>query len=59
MNSSFLKERLIDEIYLDVEPIILSNGIKLFADAEFESKLELIEIKKISKDEVQLHYKVK
>lgn len=59
LNSSFMKEKFIDEIYLDIEPIILGKGIKLFADAEFEAKLQLIGIKKLSKDEVQLHYRVK
>ncbi len=59
LNSSFMKEKLIDEIYLDLEPIILGKGIKLFADAKFEAKLELIGIKKLSKEEVQLHYRVR
>ena len=59
INFLFMKAGLIDEIYLDIEPIILGKGIKLFADAKFETKLELIGIKKLSKDEVQLHYKVK
>ena len=58
INSLFMKAGLIDEIYLDIEPIILGKGIKLFTDAEFEKKLQLIGIKKLSKDEVQLHYKV-
>lgn len=59
LNSSFMKEKLITEIYLDIEPIILGKGIQLFADTEFEAKLKLIGIKKLSKDEVQLQYKVK
>ncbi len=59
LNSSFMKEKLVNEIYLDVEPIILGKGIKLFADAEFETKLELMEVKKLLGNEVQLHYKVK
>lgn len=54
-----MKANLIDEIYLDIEPIILGTGIKLFVNAEFEAKLQLMGIKKLSKDEVQLHYKVK
>src|SRR3989338_3381624 len=57
LNSSFMKEKLIDEIYLDVEPIVLGKGIKLFTDANFEAKLELMGIKKLSKDEVQMQYK--
>ena len=58
INSLFMKAGLIDEIYLDIEPVMLGKGIKLFADTEFEAKLELMGIKKLSKDEVQLHYKV-
>jgi dihydrofolate reductase len=58
LNASFLKENLIDEIYLDMEPIMLGKGIKLFADNDFEVKLELLETRNITKDEIQLHYKV-
>jgi len=59
LNSSFMAENLIDEIYLDVEPIIFGEGIPLFRGGNFEKKLELIEINKISKNEIQLHYRVK
>jgi len=59
LNSAFLSEDLVDEIYLDIEPIILGKGIKLFADTNFETKLELMEIKNFSKSEIQLHYLVK
>lgn len=58
LNASFMKEGLVDEIYLDVEPVVLGKGIRLFADSDFEAKLRFIEIKKLSKNEVQLHYKV-
>ncbi len=58
LNASFIRENLIEEIYLDIEPTILGKGIKLFADGDFEAKLQLLESKNISKDEIQLHYKV-
>ncbi len=58
LNSSFLKENLVDEIYLDVEPIVFGKGIKVFAEGDFEHDLELMEINKLNKDTVQLHYKV-
>lgn len=58
LNSSFIKENLMDEIYLDIEPIVFGSGIKLFSDSIFESRLELLETKKISDNEIQLHYKV-
>lgn len=57
-NASFMKENLIDEIYLDIEPIVFGKGIRLFAEGEFEAKLKLLEIKKLSDDEIQLHYQV-
>ena len=59
LNSSFLAENLIDEIYLDVEPIIIGKGIKLFSEVDFEAQLELIETKRLSTNEIQLHYRVK
>jgi dihydrofolate reductase len=58
LNASFMKEGLIDEIYLDVEPTLLGRGIKLFSDEDFEAKLELVEVKNLSSNETQLHYRV-
>lgn len=58
LNGSFLKKGLIDEIYLDVEPIVLGKGIKLFGSVDIEANLELLETKKLSDSEIQLHYKV-
>jgi len=58
LSASFMQENLIDEIYLDIEPIMLGKGIKLFAAGDFEIKLQLLEVKTISRDEIQLHYKV-
>ncbi len=57
-NAAFMKENLVDEIILDIEPMIFGKGIKLFAEGDFQSKLKLIGIKKLSKDEIQLRYKV-
>lgn len=58
VNASFMTENLVDEIYLDVEPIVFGRGIRLFAEADFERKLELLGTKKLSGNEVQLHYQV-
>jgi dihydrofolate reductase len=58
LNSAFMKAGLVDEMYLDVEPTLLGKGIKVFADANFEAKLKLVGTKKLSKNEIQLHYKV-
>lgn len=59
LNSSFMKEGLIDEIYLDVEPLVFGKGIQVFAPEEFEYELELLEINKLNENTVQLHFKVK
>ncbi len=58
LNASFLAENLVDEIYLDVEPIVIGNGIPLFRGKRFERNLRLIGQKGISKNEIQLHYEV-
>lgn len=58
LNASFMEENPIDEIYLDIEPVALGKGIKLFAEKDFERKLELIGTKKLSPHELQLHYRV-
>jgi len=58
INTAFMKESLIDEMYLDVEPIVLGKGIQLFV-GDFEANVELIDMKKLSPNEVQLHYRVK
>ncbi len=58
LNSSFMRENLVDEIYLDIEPLVFGRGIRLFAEDNFETNLKLIGTKKLSKNEIQLHYKV-
>lgn len=58
INSVFMKEGLIDEIYLDVEPLVFGKGIQLFSPEDFEYELELIEINKLNQHTVQLHYQV-
>ena len=58
VNGSFMKENLIDEIILDVEPVIFGKGVNLFGETNFEARLKLVGTKKLSKNEIQMHYKV-
>jgi dihydrofolate reductase len=58
LNAAFLKENLVDEIFLDIEPALVGQGIPLFKGNDFTISLELVDTKKLSKNEVQLHYKV-
>lgn len=58
LNSSFMRERLVNEIILNVEPVVLGRGIRLFAEADFEAKLKLIDVKKLEDGIIQLYYGV-
>ncbi len=58
LNGSFVKENLVDEIILDVEPVVFGKGIGLFGDSDFEARLRLAGTKKLSMNEIQLRYKV-
>ncbi|MFH1749941.1 MAG: dihydrofolate reductase family protein [bacterium] len=58
LNASFIKENLIAEMYLDVEPFVFGKGIKLFEDNKLKIKLKLLGTKKYSLNGIQLHYQV-
>ncbi len=57
-NFSFLEENLIDEIILDIHPIALGEGIKLFDGKEHKIKLEKLYVKELENGIVQVRYKV-
>lgn len=57
-NAAFLKAGVVDEILLDVEPLMFGHGLSLFSTCAIEVPLELIETKKYSEHGIQLHYKV-
>ncbi|OGM28189.1 hypothetical protein A2801_04120 [Candidatus Woesebacteria bacterium RIFCSPHIGHO2_01_FULL_41_10] len=58
LNTSFASENLIDEIILNIEPVIIGSGIPLFSPQVFDLKLELLGTNKIGDSIVQLQYKV-
>ena len=58
LNASFLEQALVDEVCLDIEPIIIGEGIPLFKGTAFERELKLLGQKRISDNEIQLHYKI-
>ncbi|RJQ17345.1 dihydrofolate reductase [Candidatus Woesearchaeota archaeon] len=57
LNASFMKQNLVDEMYLDIESVALGKGVPLFSDEDFFMQLKLEGVKKLSANEVQLHYK--
>lgn len=52
---AFINAGLVDETVVDVEPAVLGSGIRAFNSA---IQFELIDTKQLSKNEIQLHYKV-
>lgn len=58
LNTSCAKAGLIDKIILNYNPTIVSDGIKLFSESDFEIKLRLEKVKKLSFGIVQIHYSV-
>jgi len=58
INGLFLKENLIDEVWLTVEPKIFGEGLDLFKGADVNLDLELIEVKNLDENVIQVRYKV-
>lgn len=58
LNGSLAKIGLFDEIILDIEPLTLGEGIRLFGKYIPKMKLELISSKKLGEGTIQNHYKV-
>jgi dihydrofolate reductase len=59
LNTSFIKENLIDEIYVDIHPILIGNGLRIFGDLkDYFKNLKLLDITKLKNNLVLLHYKV-
>ena len=54
---SLLNQRLIDEFWLFVNPIILGQGMPLFKDITGTIKLKLVESKTFPSGVIALHYK--
>lgn len=54
----FLKENLINEIYVTIAPYLFGKGIQGFGFDGIEKDLELINFENITKNEILLHYKV-
>ena len=58
LDAAFMKENLIDEMYVDIEPALSGTGIPLFKGEDFDTQLEFLGHKMLSDNEIQLHYKV-
>ncbi len=53
-----LKNNLLDELYLTIEPLVFGKGINLFADDSLEKQFKFISTKKLNaKGSLLIHYK--
>lgn len=57
-NGAFVAAGLIDEIELDVEPMIFGSGIPMLRGYDGVQKMTLQSAKKFGRDSVHLHYKL-
>ena len=57
INSLFLKNKLISEIILTVEPKIFGSGLSLFNE-DLDANLKLLTVEKINENTVMLKYQV-
>ncbi|MCL1820165.1 MAG: dihydrofolate reductase family protein [Oscillospiraceae bacterium] len=53
----FIKEKLVNEIFVTVAPILLGKGVPLFKDNDFQTHLSLINVNRYNQF-VELHYEV-
>ena len=58
-DSSLIKEKLIDEFYLFINPVAIGNGMTIFKDLNEIQKYTLIESKAFECGKVLLRYEVK
>jgi len=58
LNTQFLKKKLINEIWLTIEPKIFGKGLGVFG-GDFDVDLGLFGIDKLNKNTILLKYKVK
>ena len=56
--SLFLKEGLVTDLYLTIEPVLFGDGIPLASEFE-RIDLDLIESEKMGEQAIMMHYKVK
>lgn len=56
-NTAFIKENLLDEVILNIEPTLIGKGVPLFAQDDFSKKLDLVSSKE-NDGILTLHYKV-
>ena len=58
INAAFAKEDLLDEVILNIEPAIVGRGIPIFANEDFNLKIDLVSVDKIENGILSVKYRV-
>lgn len=58
LNKYVLEKHIATNLYIDVEPQLLGFGIPFCAPAKFHKMLKLLKIRKLSKNTIQLQYRI-
>lgn len=58
VNATFAQAGVIDELYLDIHPIVLGKGIR-FIEADLKIELELLDSKQLHDGLMLMHYRIK
>ncbi len=58
ISTLFLENNLIDNIIISIHPLVFGKGLSMFLPISIEKELELVDVKKLKQDLVQLKYKV-
>lgn len=57
-SAQFIKEGLVDDFYLTIEPLMFGIGTQMIGELDFEAKFELVEVKKLNDTgTIWLHYR--
>jgi riboflavin biosynthesis pyrimidine reductase len=59
LNASFAKAGLIDAVIFNIEPVIVGEGIPVFAREDFDLPLEFQDVQKLDNGLLQIRYTVK
>lgn len=59
LNNQFLKQKLINELFITVSPRIFAKKTRVFGEEAIDVHLSNLRVKKLGKNELLLQYKVK
>ena len=58
INSLFIKNQLVDELLLTIEPKLFGQGVDLFKNVDLNLDLKLLNCEKLDENVLQLRYKI-